>query len=256
MNKLIFLLTLFLASLPAGAQGNPSGKPTILPMMKDGGIAAYVRFQRPKITQGLILNNPEANSVDSKVVKGFEGAFPSSSSSDNMLYFQTATDLIVTQTGTFYVTIQYFDEGQGAIDLEHITAGQDGSMAIRSTRFFMGNSGSWQQHTFTLENALLNHSLPGGNDFRIRCPGVPLRQIAISRIPFSDPQQVISPVFKQPLVTPPSGMDVAIHPSEGERSRLWTEPQFLQEKSQLYHAWGTSQVIDTVAIQDKDGRPI
>src|SRR5690606_32084506 len=106
-----------------------------LPMLKDGSPAAFVRFPRPRQTHGLAMVNPENAGYISDVFQGFEGVMPAPGNPDNSLYFQTATDQLLVATGTFFVTIEYFDRGQGAVELEYVTGDDKGVTGTRSMHF-------------------------------------------------------------------------------------------------------------------------
>jgi hypothetical protein len=217
-----------------------------LPMLKDGSPAAFVRFPRPRQTHGLAMVNPENAGYISDVFQGFEGVMPAPGNPDNSLYFQTATDQLLVATGTFFVTIEYFDRGQGAVELEYVTGDDKGVTGTRSMHFFLGNSGNWLSHTFTLSGAVFNHSMPGDTDFRLRCPGVPIRQVSITRSPppRANQDQVLSPIFDQPSVTPPPGFLFALY-ADLEIGEALSE-EILRQKSQLYRSWGTTNVIEAL----------
>jgi len=249
MKKLLCLIVLgVLASPSLGQQTHQPTSRTVLPMLKDNSPAAYVRFGRPKITHGMAMRNPEGSTYQSDVLLGSGVVIPGNDSADQSLYFQVATDQIVLATGTFYVAVQFFDKGQGAIDLEYMQYDGEEQTGTATSRFYLGNSGTWQRHTFVMNNTILNNTFPGGTDFRIRCPGVGLRQVAISRVAFGDTQKTISPVFKQPALAIPTGLQTAVFPDLSTATSLWQDGALLDEKTKLYQAWGTTHIVDTVQL--------
>ena len=253
MKKTLLILLFGFLVIPAFGQNNKTSSPVVLPMMKDGSMAVYVHFGRPKITQGLVMRNPAKSGYKMEMFKGFDGVLPAPDSEDHSLYFQVASDQIVTQTGTFYVTIQYYDEGQGSVDLEYMAHDGQKTQGVRTSRFYLGNSKAWQEHSFTLDGTVLYQLLPEKADFRIHCPDVALRQVAVSRIPISQNQQLLGPSFQQPQIALPQGVDVAVFPIKTEEKDFWKEASLFQEKTRLYGAWGVSKIIETITLIDKKG---
>ncbi len=232
-----------MAPLPQRAQNK-----NVLGTMKDGSPAAFIRFSRPQVVHGLSIQQPEDSGIKTDVYMAFEGVTPAKNSETNSLFIRVATERLITATGTFYVELQYFDQGQGGVELTYLSKGDNQEEAIEKTaRFYLGDSGHWQRHTFTLQDAVLDHSFPKETDFQIHCPDVPIRQIALSRSPLSTPQMVTSPMFEQPRVSPPQGFFIAVEPEGGSSSGLWKEDTQLIGKSQLYKSWGANHVIDTLS---------
>ena len=215
-------------------------------MLKDGSPAAFVEFSRPKQVHGLILHSPDGVLSASKLFFGFEGVLPAEESKEKSLYFQVAGDQLIEATGTFYVTVWYYDKGQGTIEVEYRSLGTKENRLARTERLFLGNSGIWQFNTFILPQAALDHFLPGENDFRILCPGVAMHRVAISRVPLGPTQQVTSQWFKQPTITPPAGYEFAVQLKPSEDDSFWQNAALLEDKMKLFQSWGARVVVDTV----------
>ncbi len=246
MKKLVFFFFLLLFLTPhLMAQRQQGEKRLASPVLKNGAPVAYTTFGRPKVTKGLMLSKPEGIEYDRQVWLGHYGVKPDSSSEESALYFQSSTDELVTATGTFYVSIQYRDQGRGAIHLDYISKSGKEEAAMKSQRFFMGNSGVWVEHTFTLQDAVLDHSLPGDSDFRIRGTNLLLRAVGLSRTPLGKTGQGISPLFRQEKINLPAGYTFALFP---DGDRWWDKEDLLQQKSKLYRSWGTTNVVDTIDI--------
>ncbi len=247
MKKNLFLvsfLTIFI--IPVFGQNTMKQARPVIPMLKDGSPAAYVMFTRPKQTHGLALMAPEGSGVQSDVFMGHEGAMPAADSEDHALYFQTAADRLVVATGTFYLSIQYSDRGQGAIEVDYYQQPDKGTAEISTERIFLRNSRVWQEHTFLLRDAILDHPFPGECDFRIRCPGVVIRAVFLSRIPLTTPQPTLQRMFRQPEISPLPGYQFGIFHRDSSSADLWKDAETLQKKSQLYKAWGARYVVDTI----------
>ncbi len=245
--RICFILLIGLCSLPLSyAQTKTNTRQPFIPVLKDGSSAAYVMFTRPKQPQGLALVVPEGNSVEREVFMGHYGAKPSENSSDKYLYFQAAKDQLVTATGTFYVSIQYSDKGQGAIELEYMQSTDEGNVEVQSEHIFLRNSSLWQEHTFKLTNAVLNKDFPGNSDFRIHCPGIALQAVMLSRIQLTFPKTTLKQMFRQPDIVPPAGYDFGIYLNESQQSDIWEENSNIGQKIKLYNAWGARYIVETI----------
>ncbi|MFB3789016.1 MAG: hypothetical protein ACE15F_21870 [bacterium] len=217
-----------------------------LPMLKNGSPAAYVMFSPIKQTAGLAMINPEGSTYAVKTHLGFQGITPGEDSKDKCLYFQAASDQIALATGTFFVTISYLDKGKGAVQLDYNALDKDGQPGVRSDRFFLGDSGYWLQHTFTLAGAVLNHSFPAETDFRIFCPEVLIRAAALTRFPPQSADQATSPIFRQPGVILPPAYSFGVMVDDGQSNPMWEKESILEEKARLYHAWGAPFAVTTI----------
>jgi len=248
-----FVLFLILLSLPLyGGEAPTVASPGrgMLPMLRNGSPAAYVLFSPLKQTNGLAMINPEGSGYTLKTAQGFQGVMPAEDSRDQCLYFQTASDQIVLATGTFYVTIQYLDRGKGAVRIDYNGVDKEGKPQSRSERFFLGDSGYWLQHTFTLTDAALNHAFPAETDFRIYCPGVPIRSVSITRFPTPNADQAISPAFRQSGVNLPAGYSVGVIVEDRPVDSMWESDSILEGKAKLYHTWGAPFVVTTVDLSE------
>lgn len=253
MKRFVLIILIGFLVIPVFGQDKKTTGPVILPMMKDGTLSAFVRFGRPKITQGLVMRNPEKSKFKLETFKGFEGVVPAPESEDHSLYFQVSSDQIITATGTFYVTIQYYDQGQGSVDLEYMVHDGQKAQGLRTSRFYLGNSCAWQQHSFTLDKTVLYQLAPEKSDFRIHCPDVALRHVAISRTPLSSNEQLLSPSYQQPQITTPHEMETAVFPQKSEEKDFWKDSSLLEEKSRLYTTWGVSRIVETISLIEKKG---
>lgn len=249
MKPVIASLLFALLSLSAPAQ--PAGR-SAMPMLKTGHAEAFTLFTQPRIAFGLALINPPGFDAELREEQGFTGAVPSERSPEPSLYFQTAAERIVTATGTFFVSVQFFDEGQGALELEYVSAA-GGELRLQRDRIFLGDSGSWQQHVFTLSAALLNRALAGGADFRLVCPDIPIRRVGISRVPPPRMQlqgRAVSGIFDQEPVNPPSYLWIGVS-VDGLSDDDWLDAQLVEEKARLYRSWGAPYVIDDIDLSRK-----
>lgn len=248
MKRLISIfIILFITSIFAQAQGIPR-KRVMLPMMKDGSPAAFVDFRQGKVTRGLALTKVEGVEYVRDLKAGFYGVMPAPQSSQAALFVQAATDQIVQTTGTFFISVQFFDEGKGAIELDYLARGPDQTVDMQTQRVFLGDSGMWQAHTFTLSGAIFDHSLPGEADFIIRNPNILIRTITLTRVPLGKTRQSISSRFRQDQMQLPPGFLFGVYPNTTQSGNLWKEDKVLREKAKLYNAWGAPQVVDTIDV--------
>ncbi|MEW6237797.1 MAG: hypothetical protein AB1656_20615 [Candidatus Omnitrophota bacterium] len=246
MNKTLCFLFLLTITAASYGEQNQLERKVILPMMKDGSPAAYVSFGTQKITHGLAMAKPEGTEFATEVKLGFLGVKPADNSSNQFLSFQTATDELAQTTGTLYVSIQFFDEGKRSLEIEYLSAKDKNAAELKRDRLFLGNSKIWQEQTFMLTDAILDHSLPGDSDFLIYCGGVFLRNVALSRVPLGKMQNTISPGFQQQEMTLPPGFLVGVYPSSSNDANLWKQDEELAEKAKLYPSWGTRNVVETI----------
>ncbi|MBI1387935.1 MAG: hypothetical protein GC154_05760 [bacterium] len=227
-----------------------------MPMLKNGYPEAFVQFSRPKVTYGLAMELPKGYTYEEVVQRGFNGVQPGADSPEPALYFKTAEDEITAATGTFFVNVEYFDRGQGALEIEYLAQVGD-SYQKRRDRVFLGDSGFWQEHVFTLSGASLEHKMESETDFRLLGPGVPLRRVGISRIPppTSKPQgESVSGVFRQQPVSPPPGFFVGVNIDGVLNDAAWKDETRVEEKTQLYSSWGAQFIIETIHLGDRVGR--
>lgn len=227
------------------AQGQPVSSSRTLPMLKDGAPLAYVVFSRPKQTRGLAMINPAGITYETEVAQGRLGVKPANDSAEKCLYFQTAVDQITLATGTFFVSVNYMDRGQGAIEIEYVYLDDNNQKQLRKDRMFLGGSNDWQIHTFTLAGAVLDQSLADQADFRLCCPGVLIHAVGISRFPIANPDFNVSPVYRQPTVRVPPGYSVGVIP-EGISDEEWRQPALFNKRSTLYQSWGVQYLVDTI----------
>lgn len=234
------------------AQPNPpyqSGmRKSPFPMLKDGSSAAFIAFTQPKQTHGLIMNNPDGVTYDTEDYLGRRGVKPGKDSKEKIFYFQAAKDQLITATGTFFVTVTFLDKGQGALSLEYRYEDGNGNKQSRSEKVFLGDSGIWQQHSFTLAGATLDRSFAGETDFRIECPEIMIHAVALSRMPIAKQEHATSTLFRQTMVTIPAGYEIGVMLTDKDNEEMWDKKNanLLEEKTKLYAAWGASYVIDTV----------
>ncbi len=245
MKKItIISLLIFCASL-AFSQDKSSLRSSFFPVLKDGSPVAHVTFTQPKQNVGLGMVNPDGSGYASDTVLGKKGVTPSEDSKDSFLYFQTASDQLVLATGTFFVTVQYYDKGQGAISLEYQYLDKNNEKQPRGERMFLSDSGYWQQHTFNLVGAVFDQSLEGGSDFRINCPGVLIHSVMLTRVPIGNKNQA-GPLFRHKGITPPMGYEFGVILRNDKVDTIWEKDDVFETKTLLYNAWGVSNVIETV----------
>ncbi|MDP8246327.1 MAG: hypothetical protein P9L94_19745 [Candidatus Hinthialibacter antarcticus] len=225
-------------------------RPNPMAMLKTGHPEAFIQFTQPKIAFGLALELPAGYEVETRKEKGFLGALPSEASKQPALYFKTDSEKITSATGTFFVSVQFFDEGQGALEIEYVMG--EGEMAQRRRdRIFLGDSGFWQQHVFSLSNANLTHAMEGGTDFRLFCPNIPIRRVGISKLP---PRQLltqgetVSRQFYQDQVNVPANVWVGVSVGSSISQADWTSDGVLEEKARLYQSWGAPNLIDDIDL--------
>ncbi|MYS20640.1 Pectate lyase superfamily protein [Streptomyces sp. DvalAA-14] len=116
---------------------------------------------------------------------------------DGRGYWQTDRSVPGAETGFFYmnvddgqlydnrdpvaVTIDYFDQGNGSMQLEYDSPGDTvPQMFKRSATFTYGDSGTWKSHTFLLDDAILTNR-SNGSDFRINTADLP-GELRVARV--------------------------------------------------------------------------
>ncbi|MFC4035009.1 glycosyl hydrolase family 28-related protein [Streptomyces polygonati] len=116
---------------------------------------------------------------------------------DGRGYWQTDRSVPGAETGFFYmnvddgqlydnhdpvaVTIDYFDQGDGSMQLEYDSPGDTiPQMFKRSPTFTYGDSGTWKSHTFLLDDAILTNR-SNGSDFRINTADLP-GELKVARV--------------------------------------------------------------------------
>lgn len=246
MKRISLIISFCLIAPLLLAQEQPPQKPhSPMPMLKDGSPAAYVIFGRPKRAYGLAMMNPEGSGYAVEPLQGSYGVLPAPDSKDNCIYFQTAEKLVVQATGTFFVTVSYFDRGRTSLEIRYYSLGEDKEKKERSERMYLGGSEDWLEHTFTLSGAVLDGSMEGA-DFCLYCPGVPIRAVRISRVPLGQAPQGPDTAFKQTAVSIPAGYTFGMIPIQSGEKSLWKDASVLDEKAKLFQAWGVPNLIDTV----------
>jgi len=243
--SLIVCFCVIATSVIAQEQASPRRR-SPMPMLKDGSPSAYVLFERPKRAHGLAMMNPAGSGYAVEPLKGYLGVSPAPDSKDDCLYFKTASDQIALATGTFFVTVSYFDRGRGAIEIHYKSPGSDIEKTSRSDRIYLKNSNAWQEHTFTLSGAVLDNSMEGETSFRFYCPGVAIRGVSVARFPMKTANRGPVAGFQQTSVSPPAGYTFGIVPAANTEKSIWKDDALLDEKAKLYLAWGTPYIINTI----------
>lgn len=90
------------------------------------------------------------------------------------------------------VTVDYFDRGSGAIQLQYDSPGDTiPEMFKNSPVFSYGDSGTWKTHTFLLDDAILTNR-SNGSDFRITTGGSPA-ELKVARVSVTALPSVLDP---------------------------------------------------------------
>nr|WSX76340.1 discoidin domain-containing protein [Streptomyces sp. NBC_00899] len=153
-----------------------------------GDAPADVTVSAVRVTTGLSVNlgtavdsrgvSPRAGDNDTHLVtgvqdgRGYWGTDQSHPGAETGFFYMNADD------GTLYdnrdpvaVSIDYFDQGNGSIQLEYDSPGDAiPQMFKKSPLFTYGDSGTWKTHTFLLDDAILTNR-SNGSDFRITTGG-------------------------------------------------------------------------------------
>lgn len=144
---------------------------------------------------------PRAGDNDSHLVTG---------TIDGRGYWQTDRSVPGAETGFFYmnvddgqlydnrdpvaVTIDYFDQGHGSMQLEYDSPGDTiPQMFKRSPTFTYGDSGGWKSHTFLLTDAILTNR-SNGSDFRINTADLP-GELRIARVTVTALPKTLDPTI-------------------------------------------------------------
>lgn len=242
---------IYMAPIVGYTQNQPIASParsSFFPMLKDGSPAAVVAFTQPKQNVGMAMMNPEGSEYTTELYLGKRGAAPAENSKEKYFYFQVAKDQLIVATGTFYVTVTYLDKGQGAMGIEYMSQEEGKSKTPRQDRFFLGNSGIWQQHSFTLTHAIFDRSMDRETDFRIFCPGIFIHAVMVTRVPAIQQGRATSSLFRQEGATPPAGYEIGVILAGTDGGGLWEKEDLFTDKCRLYRAWGASYIIDTVNV--------
>jgi hypothetical protein len=142
---------------------------------------------------------PRAGDSDAHLVTG---------TVDGRGYWQTDRSHAGAETGFFYmnvddgtlydvtdpvaVTIDYFDQGNGSMQLEYDSPGPGiPQMFKRSPTFVYGDSGTWKSHTFVLDDAILTNR-SNGSDFRINTADAP-GELKVARVTVTDLPKTLDP---------------------------------------------------------------
>ncbi|MEU6853774.1 discoidin domain-containing protein [Actinacidiphila alni] len=132
--------------------------------------------------------SPRAGDNDTHLVTGTEAG---------RSYWGTDQSRPGAETGFFYmnvddstlydnrdpvaVTVDYFDRGNGGIQLQYDSPGDTiPEMFKNSPVFTYGDSGTWKSHTFLLDDAILTNR-SNGSDFRITTGGSPA-ELKVARV--------------------------------------------------------------------------
>lgn len=254
MNKVISITTIIIALVclmtQSGEAQNAAGQRRFLPpMLQSGKIAAYVTFNRPLITQGMVMKNPAGVTYEEDVYLGSSGIKPGIETAEPYLYFQTAIDKLVTATGTFYISVQYLDLGQSSIQLEYFTQKNEEDVPeMESQSIFLGNSGFWEEHTFTVNFGIFDHLFENESDIRLFCPDVLIRHISISRLPLGKPKSQQFDTFRQPVINKPANYSFSVHVSQSTAKEFSENPSLIPSKVKLYQSWGAGSIVEKVDI--------
>jgi hypothetical protein len=142
---------------------------------------------------------PRAGDNDTRLVTGTQ---------DGRGYWRTDRGDPAAATGFFYmnvddgrlydnrdpvaVTIDYFDRGNGSIQLEYDSPGTTiPQMFKRSPVFTYGDTGTWRTHTFLLDDAILTNR-SNGSDFRITTADAP-GELQVARVSVTALPAVLDP---------------------------------------------------------------
>ncbi|MFI0719596.1 discoidin domain-containing protein [Streptomyces sp. NPDC021224] len=154
----------------------------------DGGAPADVTVARVRIAAGLSVDlgptvethgvDPRAGDNDSHLVtgtvdgRGYWQTDHSHAGAETGFFYMNADDTVVYDTtDPVAVSIDYYDQGSGGIQLEYDSPGDTiPQMFKQSPLFTYGDSGTWRTHTFVLDDAILTNR-SNGSDFRITTGG-------------------------------------------------------------------------------------
>ncbi|MFG1808410.1 discoidin domain-containing protein [Streptomyces sp. NPDC049040] len=104
--------------------------------------------------------------------RGYWGTDHSNPGAETGFFYMNADDAtIYDNRDPVAVSIDYFDRGNGSIQLEYDSPGDTiPQMFKQSPVFTYGDSGTWKTHTFLLDDAILTNR-SNGSDFRITTGG-------------------------------------------------------------------------------------
>ncbi|UWE11743.1 discoidin domain-containing protein [Actinacidiphila bryophytorum] len=157
----------------SGVQGDAPADVTVASIRVAAGLS--VDLGTAVATHGV---TPRAGDNDTHLVtgvqdgRGYWGTDQSHPGAETGFFYMNADD------GTYYdnrdpvaVSIDYFDQGSGSIQLEYDSPGDTiPQMFKKSPLFTYGDSGTWKTHTFLLDDAILTNR-SNGSDFRITTGG-------------------------------------------------------------------------------------
>ncbi|NJP45256.1 discoidin domain-containing protein [Actinacidiphila epipremni] len=150
----------------------------------DGGSPADVTVAAVRVAAGLSVDlgatvdehgiAPRAGDNDSHLVtgvvdgRGYWQTDQSNPGAETGFFYMNADDTVVYDTtDPVAVSIDYYDQGNGKIQLEYDSPGDTiPQMFKKSPQFTYGDSGTWKTHTFLLDDAILTNR-SNGSDFRI-----------------------------------------------------------------------------------------
>jgi len=90
------------------------------------------------------------------------------STSNPYMWFKADDGYIYGGTNSISITVSYLDRGTDTWSLEYDGPGGAYTLAGTITK---SNTGTWQQHTFYIDDARMANGLLGLSDFRIDCKG-------------------------------------------------------------------------------------
>jgi hypothetical protein len=174
-----------------------------------GDAPADITVSSVRVAAGLSVNlgatvdahgiDPRAGDNDTHLVTGVQ---------DGRGYWGTDQSVPGAETGFFYmnvddttlydnrdpvaVTIDYFDQGSGAIQLQYDSPGDTiPQMFKQSPLFSYGDTGTWKTHTFLLDDAILTNR-SNGSDFRITT-GDSKVELKVARVSVTALQKTLDP---------------------------------------------------------------
>lgn len=131
---------------------------------------------------------PRAGDSDANLVtgvqdgRGYWGTDRSHPGAETGFFYMNADDgQVYDNRDPVAVSIDYYDQGNGSIQLEYDSPGDTiPQMFKRSPVFAYGDSGTWQTHTFVLDDAILTNR-SNGSDFRITTADAP-GELKVARV--------------------------------------------------------------------------
>lgn len=167
----------------------------------------------PSATLGPIATNsgltPNAGDNPSGLVTGtvagrgyWQTNAAASAPATNYFYMNVNDNYAFNTTDTVLVSVDYFDSGNGTLDLQYDSPGPTiPDMFKPSAIVHYGDSGTWQTHDFVLDDAILTNR-SNGSDFRIAHDGsnveVKVAAVRVTVIPVTlDPKAGLRNVIAQ-----------------------------------------------------------